>query len=35
MVAHDRLHMTDVSYDCLARQVGRSIVGAVKLTPKV
>lgn len=30
MLAHDRLHMTDMSYDCLARQVGRSIVGAVK-----
>ena len=30
MLAHDKLHMTDMSYDCLARQVGRSIVGAVK-----
>ena len=27
MVAQDRLHMTDASYDCLARQLGVSIAG--------
>jgi hypothetical protein len=26
MLAPDRLHMSDASYDCLARQVARSIV---------
>jgi lysophospholipase L1-like esterase len=30
MLAPDRLHMTDVSYDCLARQVGVGILGAVR-----
>lgn len=30
MLAHDRLHMTDVSYDCLARQVGRGIIFALR-----
>jgi acyl-CoA thioesterase-1 len=28
MLAVDRLHMTDTSYDCLARQVGAAITGA-------
>lgn len=28
MLASDRLHMSDASYDCLARQVARSIVAA-------
>ena len=32
MLARDRLHMTDTSYDCLARQVGRAIVVAARHT---
>jgi acyl-CoA thioesterase I len=30
MLAADRLHMSDTSYDCLAQQVGRSIVAALE-----
>jgi len=30
MLARDRLHMTDASYDCLARQVGASIDAIVR-----
>jgi acyl-CoA thioesterase-1 len=30
MLAGDRLHMSDASYDCLARQVARSIAGATE-----
>jgi acyl-CoA thioesterase I len=30
MLAVDRLHMSDASYDCLAREVGRSIVLATR-----
>jgi hypothetical protein len=30
MLAVDRLHMSDASYDCLARQVARSIVLATR-----
>ncbi len=30
MLARDRLHMSDASYDCLARQVARSIAAAVE-----
>lgn len=30
MLAGDRLHMSDASYDCLARQVARSILGATR-----
>jgi hypothetical protein len=30
MLSPDRLHMTDVSYDCLARQLGTSIAAAVR-----
>ncbi len=33
MLARDRLHMTDVSYDCLARQVASSIEAAAILAP--
>jgi lysophospholipase L1-like esterase len=35
MLANDRLHMSDVSYDCLARQVERSIVAAVPAQPSL
>jgi acyl-CoA thioesterase I len=30
MLAKDRLHMSDTSYDCLARQVAHSIVGVTR-----
>jgi hypothetical protein len=30
MLAFDRLHMTDLSYDCLARQVSGSLASAVR-----
>jgi lysophospholipase L1-like esterase len=30
MLSPDRLHMTDVSYDCLAREIGASIDGIVR-----
>jgi acyl-CoA thioesterase I len=30
MLAQDRLHMSDTSYDCLARQVAHSIVGVTR-----
>jgi acyl-CoA thioesterase-1 len=30
MLAADRLHMSDAGYDCLARQVGRSIAAALR-----
>lgn len=30
MLGRDRLHMTDTSYDCLARNIGRSIVLAAR-----
>ena len=30
MLSADRLHMSDTSYDCLARQVARRIAGAVE-----
>jgi acyl-CoA thioesterase-1 len=33
MLAHDRLHMTDVSYDCLAKQVASAIEGASAPAP--
>ncbi|MDE2229726.1 MAG: SGNH/GDSL hydrolase family protein [Alphaproteobacteria bacterium] len=32
MLGRDHLHMTDASYDCLARQVGRSIALAARAT---
>jgi acyl-CoA thioesterase I len=33
MLTRDRLHMTDVSYDCLARQVATTIDGIARLQP--
>ncbi|MGH7013801.1 MAG: hypothetical protein ACREEL_06540 [Stellaceae bacterium] len=30
MLDRDRLHMTDASYDCLARRIGRGIVLAAR-----
>jgi hypothetical protein len=30
MLSADRLHMSDASYDCLARQLARGIAGAVR-----
>lgn len=32
MLDRDRLHMTDASYDCLARNIGRSIVLAARMS---
>jgi lysophospholipase L1-like esterase len=34
MIARDRLHMTDASYDCLARAIADSIDPAARLTPE-
>lgn len=32
MLSRDRLHMTDASYDCLARRIGRSVALAARST---